>query len=134
MLDSKYFYAREKFVEAVRILAVGRGDVRERLNVVFSGPLYPITAEHLPPDLQEDYKWLLKRLSKFTVACKWSYEACRKNGLTDSQIEERFPDLFQVSVEATLSRIKNKTGAQIAERIYSIYTEFESMFRDSRYR
>ncbi|KKL13484.1 hypothetical protein LCGC14_2525320, partial [marine sediment metagenome] len=57
-----------------------------------------------------------------------------KGQLNELREKENLPNfkeicshLYPTPVEATLSRIKNKTGTKIAGRIYNIYDTLESM-------
>jgi len=68
MLESKYWYAYEKFSSAIYILATGAGDVRSRLSDAYLGPLWVIRPEHLPEDLQKDLVWIKKQITKEPLA------------------------------------------------------------------
>lgn len=96
------FYALEKFSEAVRILAIGEGDVRSRLNSAFL-VFHPVAERDLPPELVDDWKWIMHQLTRFPS----------QRGGCDT-------------VERTLRKIQNRTGKKIAERIVYLCHRLES--------
>ena len=97
-------YSHQRFRHAVYALAVGPGDVRSRLLSVYVDDLSPISAVDLPPELKDDYVWVLQQLSKFRLSKKELEGGYWRYG----------------HVEHTLRRIRNSTGARIAERICHI--------------
>lgn len=113
MLERRYDYALEKFTEAVGALATAPGDVRERLLGVFQGPLAVITPEHLPDDLQEDYRWIQQQVTRYDEYPE------KQEWFKDH------PHLLSTAVEATMARIRNSTGSNIARRIYKILDELQ---------
>jgi len=117
----KYSYALEKFGRAIYSLAVGEEEIRKRLLIIFQGDLLCITPEHLPEKVREDYKWILKQIQKYDEKYKdqKKYFESFENGA------ERYAHLLPTKIEATLHRIKRKTAAKIAERIYAIWEVVE---------
>jgi hypothetical protein len=89
-------YAYTKFSEAVSELTVGEGDVRSRLYDAYLF-LCRVALSDLPEELRNDFKWICDQLTKY----------------------EPFYDR-QSRLQATLLRIKNRTGAKIARRIVAL--------------
>lgn len=100
-------YAHEKLMMTIHSLATGPGDIRKRLSNAFQG-FHTLKKEHFPKELQSDWEWVLKELKKIGPIV-------REDG-----------SVFRGSVEHTCSRIKNKTGVKITEKIYDIYRYLES--------
>lgn len=97
------FYPSTKFAEAVYLLATGPGDVRSRLRFAYN-EFHPVRYDLLPIELQEDYKWICHELTKR---------------------EENYSG--QGRLDATLSRMQNRTGSKIAKRIYKLHLDIESI-------
>jgi hypothetical protein len=97
----KYKYAREKLNKAVRYLALGERDVRDRLRIV-SKEIFRLDASHFPTKLQNDLAWVKKELTKY-----------------GPELGPR-GEIYQNAVAHTLGRIRNSTGRKIAERIYNL--------------
>ena len=93
--------ASELLSEAVMDLAIGPGDVRSRL-IVAAGPLRMVPAEGLPQDLRAEWESIV----------------------TDLSSRERTSP-YESEVGHTVSRMKNKTGAKIAEQIVSLHAKLE---------
>ena len=107
-----YDYALEKFGAAVRHLAIGTGDVRSRLWTAYLD-LDVLRAGHLPEDLRADYEWVNRELTKREPQRKvWS--------------ESEQDWVLEGRVLANLRRMRNSSGAKIAERIYSINLSLET--------
>jgi hypothetical protein len=53
--DSRY--ALEKLSHAVSYLAVGPGDLRERLKTAYM-EFHPVSEDDFPPHLQADWNWV----------------------------------------------------------------------------
>ena len=100
-------YARDKFENAVYALAVGPGDVRSRLYSAFV-ELLIVTPDDLPSSLRRRYRSVRSRLSK--------HEARGREG----------------RVLATLSRMRNATGAKIAKDIVTLYHQLDEYVQNSR--
>jgi len=120
-----YFYAHQKFSEAIYCLAVGGGDVRSRLLVVFNGPLYPIFEEHLPKEHHGEWLWVRKEIVKFEEL----YSNQRANW---EKLHRTVPFEPPARLEATMKRITNRTGRKIAEKIHQIWYALDSMYQDWR--
>ena len=118
---NKYGYALEKFGRAIYSLAVGEEEIRMRLLGVFRDELLCITPEHLPENVREDYKWIMEQVQKYDEKYKGQREYFEsfENGA------EKFAHLLPTKIEATLHRIRKKTAAKIAARIYSIWEVVE---------
>ncbi len=101
------FYIQEKLSNAVYVLAVGEGDVRERLVSAFIACI-TLKPKDFPPEFQKDWEWVLQQLTKYGPIV-------RDDG-----------SVFRGSVENTMSRIKRKTGAKIARKIYELHDHLNS--------
>lgn len=109
----KYHYARGKFGTAIRLLAIGKGDVRSRLYSAFL-EFSPIQPERdLPGDLHDDYDWIMAQLTKY--------------GYDPPSYWQEMGIPYEGDVQATLKRIRRNTGAKIAERIYDIHLHLQEM-------
>lgn len=101
-MSRKKSYAEQKLRETIYSLAIGPGDIRQRLAQAYQG--FPrLEKEHFPKELLSDWEWVLKELKKFGPLL-------REDG-----------SVFRGSVEHTCSRIKNKTGVKIAKKILEMY-------------
>ncbi|RTY33757.1 hypothetical protein EKD00_08900 [Chlorobium phaeovibrioides] len=98
----QYHYAVEKLSVAVECLATHPGDVRERLMAAFLG-FHPLTEKDFPLELQADWRWVIKELSR--CGPQLSHDGKARIG----------------SFENTMKRIRKATGAKIAEKIYHLY-------------
>jgi hypothetical protein len=118
MVSFKYSYALHHFRNAIESLATGPGDVRSRLSSAWygHGHLRAIIHTDLPEYLQKDYSCIDKKLKKYYEKRHGQREIQRKLGKPD-------PD----PVEATLARINNSTGADIAYRIFQIYDTLQNL-------
>jgi len=94
-------YAYTNFSEAVDIMATHPGNIKDRL-VAANNQFSPVTKEHFPKELQEDYKWVIEMLTK-------------KNPLFD-----------EGSVKATLYGMHTKTAVKIAEKIVFLKNRLEA--------
>jgi len=122
MLKNKVdYYVREKFSDAIRILATGPGDVRSRLLRVWRGPLYMITPEKMPSKHRDDLTWIINQLHRYKEDWPGQLSNLKKKEIIDPTFRGKYSHLYPDQVEATLSRITNKTGAKIASRIFDIY-------------
>lgn len=97
--DSQYVLGNLE--HAVYRLTVGEGDVRRRLLDAHS-ILHPVTEADFPPHLVDDWRWIEREWTKFGP--------------------QYAPDgtVWRGSVEHTLGRIINRTGAKIAVRIVTL--------------
>jgi len=110
-VNPNYFYAYEKFMDALNNLATGPYDVRQRLRSAYLH-FHPVTKKHLPEELQDDYKWILNQLTKFGPVVG-------KDG-----------EVLRGAVEETLNRIRNATGSKIADRIIHIYHQLNWLYME----
>lgn len=106
-------YALEKLSAAVHSLAVGRGDVRERLRTAFMS-FHPVQERDFPDHLKEKWRWIKAELTKF------------------GPVEEQGGKVLEGSVDHTLRRIKNSTGKKIAEAIVNLQSELDSYLKNKR--
>lgn len=119
----QFAYALEKFTAAVNSLAVGAGDVRSRLLGIFDGPLYMIDQQKLPVKLHSRWEFVEKEISKFDEY--WPNQRADWEKLHNNVPFEAPP-----RIDATLRRITNREGSEIAENIFSIWFELDCMSRD----
>jgi hypothetical protein len=85
-------------------LAVGQADVRSRLVTVYLA-CHTLTPEDFPQEFQKDWQWIVQQLTRY-------------GPILDYNGEVRIG-----SVEHTMRRIKNKTAAKIARKIYNLYDQ-----------
>lgn len=112
-MDGSPGYALEKLSIALRSLATGAGDVRNRLRSAYL-TFHPVKERDFPPHLQADWRWVMAQLTRF------------------GPIMNHKGEVGTGSVDHTLSRIKNSTGTKIAEKIFDLHTELESWIRENR--
>ena len=92
---------REKFQAALYRLAVGEGDVRQRLRGAYRY-LRMLSEEEVPVDLRTEWRSIQDALTR------------------------RGPDIavdgtvYKNSIDNTLAHMRNVTGRRIAERIYAL--------------
>jgi len=113
-MSYRYSYALEKFDRVIYSLACGKDKIQKRLLMAFQGDLLMITPEHLPIKAQEDYKWVMKSITKYDEP----YKGYNKYFET---IDGRYDHLLKTNIEATLCRIRGTTGTQIAQKIFNIW-------------
>lgn len=92
---------REKLYVGVQTLAVGPGDVRSRLLGAFMS-FHTLRVEDFPLELQRDWKWVMMKVTRF------------------GPIYDHKGNVRKGSVEHTMERIHNSTGAKIARRIFDL--------------
>lgn len=90
---------------AERKLAIGEGNVRERLRGAFR-VLRMLREDEIPPDMRTDWSWVMHQLTRLGPDVG-----------TDGTV-------YKTAVDHTMSRIRNVTGRKIAERIYRLNREF----------
>ena len=108
-MNPNYFYAYEKFSDALHSLATGPGDVRHRLDSAYRH-FRSVEKKHLPEKLQKDHQWILFQLTRFGPSF------------------DRYGKVVRGPVEETLNRIRNSTGTKIAERILDIYHQLNWLY------
>ena len=114
----RYNYELTQFGRAVYTLATGEGDVRERLLIVFQGDLATLTPERLPNKVREDFIWVKNQITKFDE----KYDGYNSKFKTE---DGSLDYLMHTKIEGTLYRIRNKTGAKIARKIYEIWEKLK---------
>jgi hypothetical protein len=95
-------YAYSKVSEAVSILATHPDDVRKRLYAAYPC-LREALPELLPPNIRSELEWVREQLTRFP------------------------PRYDEGALQATLRRIRNKTGVKIAKRIVLVQALLESL-------
>jgi hypothetical protein len=98
----KHAYAREKFMVAANKLATGEGDVRSRLRSAYR-TLRILNLEDLPEEMWDDWRWIKHQMTKF------------------GPLRHEDGEVWRGSVDNTMSRIRNRTGSEIAKRIYQMH-------------
>lgn len=98
-------YAMGKFREAVRDMAVGAGDVRERLRAAWL-TIYMVEADDLPVPLRQHLTWVQGQLTK----CEARHR-------------------FEGAVDATVNKMRRSTGVKIAERILALADALDEIHR-----
>lgn len=98
-----YSRAREKLGDAVYKLATGERDVRQRLRRAYT-VLRRLSSEDLPPELREEWRAILTAMThlgpeKDTDGTPW-----------------------RTAIDHTMSRIRNRTGSKIAQRIHAMHS------------
>ena len=56
-------YVKEKFLVAEELLAVGEGDIKERVLSAYMC-FHPVRPEDLPEELQIEYAWVMGQLTR----------------------------------------------------------------------
>jgi len=93
----------ERVHNANEALCVGEGDVRNRL-VIAGEILSPLRPEDFPESLREDFCWIMQELTR------WPGRHKREG-----------------RIEATMARIRRKTGRRIAEHIWKMFVEIPGL-------
>ena len=101
MIEWRKSYVHGKLREVIYSLAVGPDDIRKRLFYAHQGFAH-IKKTQFPEELQADWEWVIKQLTKFGPAIY-------------------FGTLTRGSVEMTCNRIRKQTGVKIAQKILDIY-------------
>ena len=123
LIGFKYWYANDKFCKAIYILATNAEDIRTRLLHAWQDSLCRLNNEQLPDDLQKDFIWIKEQLHKFNEEWPGQLDELKKKEKMDSSFKEKYAHHYPNAVEATLKRIRKKTGVEISNRIYNIYDE-----------
>ena len=87
---------------AERRLALGKGDVRDRLRSAYK-VIRILHEEEIPSALRKDWHWVMKQLTKYGPEV------------------DRVGTVYATAIDHTMSRIRNSTGSRIAERIYQMH-------------
>ncbi|MDE0504491.1 MAG: hypothetical protein OXI86_10455 [Candidatus Poribacteria bacterium] len=105
-------YALGNLEQAVYSLTVGEGNVRQRLLNAHS-ILIAVFEDDFPEHLVEDWKWVQEQWTRFGPVMT-------PNG-----------EVFLGSVENTLRRIRNRTGARIAVRLVTLRNDLRAYLAGS---
>lgn len=89
-------YAQNIFHFAIRDMAVGKGDARERIHAAF-GSIHVVQPEHLPVPLDTHLRWVYEQMT-------WRSPRHPKEGTLD----------------ATVWQMRRSTASRLAERIVAI--------------
>jgi hypothetical protein len=104
---SRLSYVRGKFREALRSMAVGGGDIRERLRDAYL--IFHVVRENeLPVPLQEHYRWIVQRLTWRPARHRW-----------------------EGSLDATVWQMRRRTGTKIAKRVQDIADALDELCDNS---
>ena len=101
---AQYQRCREKFNAAIYRLAVGEGDVRDRLRGAYRY-LQMLSERDVPPHLRKELASILTSLTRYGPE-------------VDSD-----GSVYRKSIDHTLSRIRNSTGRKIAKQICALARE-----------
>ena len=121
IIGGQYWREYDIFKRAVYILATEEGDVRSRLLLIWQSFLREIDDDHLPDDLRKDFFWIKKELHKFHEEWPGRLKELKQREKADPTFKEKYAHLYPNPVQATLRRIRRKSGAAIAIRIYNVY-------------
>ena len=113
-MAQRFLRAWKKLMDAEYQLAVGEGDVRQRLRRAYT-ILRRLQADELSAESREEWRAILSEMTRLGP--------------------ERLRDgtVLNTAIDDTMSRIRNTTGRKIAERIYRLYAEFKWMESRNRY-
>ena len=98
-----YSRAREKLSDAEYKLATGEGDVRQRLRRAFT-VLNRLRSEDLPPELRAEWRAVIAEMTRLGP---------------EKDIDGT---VWRSAINHTMSRIRNRTGSKIAQRIHRMYS------------
>ena len=102
MVHSRYDYMVEKLGNAIEILATHPGDARARIIASYL-QFHTLRASDFPEQLRADWEWIISEITRFGPAPDFGIG--RRRG----------------SVEHTMSRVRNRTAAKVAEKLYELY-------------
>lgn len=94
----------ERVYLAVQQLCTGRGDVRSMLQAAVT-TLVPLQSREFPRELQDEFTSIIADATKY---------------------KSEMPK-FRGDLEATMKRIRNSTGQDIAERIFHLYARLQEI-------
>lgn len=123
----EYRHSLQQFHSAVASLATGPGDVRSRLRCAWFGSLMDVKIEDLPESLQREFTYIYKRLHRINEEFKGQIEHLSRMEKADPMYKEKHLNQYPHPVEATLGRIRNTTGVEIALSIYNIHESLADM-------
>ena len=96
---------RKILVHAVYLLAVGEGDVRQRLKRIHRD-LRSLDERDLPLELYAELRSILNEMTRFGPAR-----------------DERDGEPYQSAIEHTMCRSRRSTASKLAKRIYSLHSK-----------
>ena len=99
---------------AVETLCVGNGDVRSRLESAVAHQLIPLREQDFPVALRDKFRQIIESTTQYDASdldrtCPLPF------GKSHTQEEGR--------VQSTTRRIRRRTGARIAQQIWSLHQE-----------
>lgn len=97
-------YAQEKLLVAIDYLAIGEGDVRQRLLAVFQDLCF-LTEQDFPDHLHRDWLWVMEQMSRY------------------GPLEDHNGKEWCGSLENTMRKIRRATGVKIAQRLIFLRNE-----------
>lgn len=100
-------YAQDTLEFAIYLLAIGKGDIKERLISAFTH-LAPVTRADFPPELQKDFDWIVHSLTKNET----KYERRLRDG---EFVQESTGTLL-----ATVRYMRHAKAIEIAKRMYEL--------------
>lgn len=100
------YYALEKLGLAVDALAVGEGDVRSRLSAAYM-EMVAVSTRDFPEPLRAEFEDIKYQLTKHP---------------------KRYDD--DSAIHHTLSRMQNRTGSKIAQRIVELESRLDGLLKD----
>lgn len=103
-----YAYTEEKLYEIIKYLATGKGDMRERLNVM-SGEIALLSQKSFPDNLKKKWEFVEKKLYKYPPKNNWN-----------NTREE------MGSMEHSLSKMQNRTACKISKVIFEVWESLSS--------
>lgn len=102
---AQYRRCKEKFRSAIYRLAIGKGDVRDRLRGAYKD-LRVLSERDVPPRLRKEWASIISSLTVYGPE------------------KDSDGTVYRKSIDHTLSRIRNSTGQKIAVRIWALAHEF----------
>lgn len=96
-----YSYIKEKLGIALKILATGKGDIRSRLYSAYI-EFHTLKGEDFPEELRCEWKWIISKLTK------------------NEPLRDYKGDIIEGSIQQSLKHMQNKTGKEIASKIFEI--------------
>lgn len=111
-MDGDSGYALQKLELAIDDLAIGSGDVRSRLNLVYRDHLHVLREADFPDNLRPDWSWIMRKMTRLPAR------------------RDEHGNIMIGSVERTLRRMRNSTGTQIAKRIVTLSAMLRGHLKD----
>jgi hypothetical protein len=104
-----YSYVQQKLTLVIHGLAIGKGDIRSRLNDTYQ-IFHSLTVNDFPPKLQSEWEWILKKIN------------------SKSPIINHKGDVIIGSVENSLKGMRNSTAQKIAIKILKLHETMEAFY------